>query len=431
MIVRITLPARSAGGGILTQGCRTASRVPQRVKSAAMRTSAITNQFTESVIREMTRVANAHGAVNLSQGFPDWPAPMEIKEAAARAIMADVNQYAITYGAKPLRMAIADLYRNRYEMQVNPETDICVCCGATEAIISSLLATTNPGDEVIIFEPFYENYGPDAWISGATPRFVALRPTNINGTVRWMFDPDELRAAFGPKTRAIIVNSPQNPTGHVFDYNELRIIADLCVERDVLAITDEIYEFITYDGHTHIPIATLPGMADRTITISGLSKTWSVTGWRMGYSVAPADITLGIRKVHDFLTVGAAAPLQEAGAVAMRMPAEYYESMLARYTVRREFALNMLRENGFKPVVPEGAYYIMADFSDLRRSEAEDDTAFAMRLVKDIGVATVPGSSFFWAKGPNNPGRSFVRFAFCKQEATLVAAAERLSKLHA
>jgi len=396
-----------------------------------MRTSDITNRFTESVIREMTRVANAHGAVNLSQGFPDWPAPQVIKEAAAKAILSDVNQYAITFGAKPLREAIAELYLKRYEMQVNPETDLCVCCGATEAIISALLATTNRGDEVVIFTPFYENYGPDCWISGAVPRFVPLRPTKVNGTIRWMFDPDELRRAFNDKTRAIIVNSPQNPTGHVFDEHELKVIADLCIQHDALAITDEIYEFITYDGHRHIPIATLPGMADRTITISGLSKTWSVTGWRMGYSVAPRDITLGIRKVHDFLTVGAAAPLMEAGAVALRMPDSYYAEMQARYAARRTFALDMLRASGFDPVVPEGAYYIMADFSALRRSADEDDTAFAMRLVKEIGVATVPGSSFFWEKGPDNPGRSFVRFAFCKQQATLDAAAARLKALHA
>ena len=394
-----------------------------------MRTSAITQKFTESVIREMTRVANAHGAVNLSQGFPDWPAPQIIKEAAAKAIMSDVNQYAITFGAKPLREAIADLYRTRYEMQVNPETDICVCCGATESIIATLLATTDRGDEVIIFEPFYENYGPDTWISGATPRFVALRPTRVGDTTRWMFDPDALRAAFNGKTRAIIINSPQNPTGHVFDDDELKLIAELCIAHDVLAITDEIYEFITYDHHRHIPIATLHDMAERTLTISGLSKTWSVTGWRMGYTVAPADLTGAIRKVHDFLTVGAAAPLQEAGAVALRMPASYYAEMQARYASRRTFALNMLRENGFSPVVPEGAYYIMADFSALRKSADEDDVAFAMRLIKDIGVATVPGSSFFWEKGAGNPGRSYVRFAFCKQEATLVSAAERLARL--
>lgn len=396
-----------------------------------MRTSAITRQFTESVIREMTRVANAHGAINLSQGFPDWPAPQVVKEAAARAIMTDVNQYAITFGSKPLREAIAELYRSRYEMQVNPETDICVCCGATESIIATLLATTNRGDEVIIFEPFYENYGPDTWISGATPRFVHLRPTLVGGVTRWMFDPAELTAAFNKRTRAVIVNSPQNPTGHVFGYDELKRIADLCIAHDVLAITDEIYEFITYDGHVHHPIATLPGMAERTVTISGLSKTWSVTGWRMGYAVAPADITLGIRKVHDFLTVGAAAPLQEAGSVALRMPPSYYAEMQAKYAAKRTFALNMLRDAGFQPVVPEGAYYIMADFSALRNSADEDDVAFAMRLVKDVGVATVPGSSFFWEKGPNNPGRAFVRFAFCKQDATLEAAADRLRKLHA
>lgn len=390
-------------------------------------TSVLSQRFTESVIREMTRVARQYGAMNLSQGFPDWAAPAEIKDAAVRAIQADVNQYAITWGAKSLRDALSAFYKARYEMDVDPERNVTVCCGATECMISALLATVNPGEEVIIFEPFYENYGPDAWISGASPRFVQLRPTPTGpeGRREWHFDPDELRRAFNAKTRAIIINTPNNPTGKVFDRAELAFIAELCIQHGVLAITDEIYEFITYDRHVHIPLATLPGMAERTITISGLSKTFSVTGWRLGYCVAPPDISDAIRKVHDFVTVGAPAPLQEAGAAALTLGEAYYAKMKADYARKRAFTMDALRAAGFDAIEPQGAYYIISDFSRLRRGD-EDDVAFAMRLVKDIGVATVPGSSFFWDKAD---GRNYVRFAFCKKDETLAEAAARLTRL--
>ena len=394
--------------------------------SSIARTSIRTQQFTESVIREMTRVARATGAVNLSQGLPDFSAPEAVKEAAVRAIREDYNQYAITWGTPNLRNAISGHYKRWYEMNVDPEKNIVVCCGATECMIATLMAICNPGDEVIIFEPFYENYGPDSWLSGATPRIVTLAPSpTASGGVTWAFDPDELRKAFNPKTKAIIVNTPHNPTGHVFTQAEMSLIAELCVQHNVLAVTDEIYEFIIYDNRQHIPIATLPGMADRTITISGLSKTFSVTGWRLGYCVAPPDITNAIRKVHDFLTVGAPHPLQEAGAAALNMGRDYFAGLRSEYDHKRLFLLDVLKRAGFAPTDPEGAYYIMADFSALRRTPDEDDVTFGMRLIKEVGVATVPGSSFFWDR---SRGSNFVRFAYCKRDETLQAAAEKLLK---
>jgi aminotransferase len=391
------------------------------------RTSYRSQQFTESVIREMTRVARAHNAVNLSQGLPDFAAPEVIKEAAVRAIREDYNQYAITWGTSNLRNAISGHYKRWYEMDVDPDKNIVVCCGATECMIATLMAVCNPGDEVIVFEPFYENYGPDSWLSGATPRIVSLRPTPTpSGGKTWAFDPDALRRAFNNKTKAIIVNTPHNPTGHVFTRNEMSLIAELCVTHDVLAVTDEIYEFIIYDNRLHIPIATLPGMADRTITISGMSKTFSVTGWRLGYCVAPAEITNAIRKVHDFLTVGAPHPLQEAGAVALNLGADYFAGLRTEYDAKRRFLLDVVTRAGFAPTDPEGAYYIMADFSALRRSPDQNDVDFGMWLIKEIGVATVPGSSFFWDR---SNGANFVRFAYCKRDETLHAAAERLLRI--
>lgn len=373
--------------------------------------------FSESVIREMSRLAARFGAVNLAQGFPDFPAPAEVKRAAIEAIERDVNQYSITWGARSLRNAIAKRYRRRYGLDLDPERNICVCCGSTEAMIATLLATVNPGDEVVIFEPFYENYGPDSILSGAAARFVPLRPPD------WRFDPGELEAAFNSRTRAIIVNSPHNPLGKVFDRTELETIARLCRQWNVVAITDEIYEYITYDGALHIPLATLDGMAERTVTISGLSKTFSVTGWRIGYAVADAAICNGIRKVHDFLTVGAAAPLQEAGAVALGLPEAYYEGLAAAYERRRDRLLGALGEAGFRCWKPQGAYYIMADISDFGFS---DDLAFSKHLVEEVGVAVVPGSSFF-----SNPGDGarWVRFCFCKKDETLDEASRRLQKL--
>jgi aspartate/methionine/tyrosine aminotransferase len=378
--------------------------------------------FTESVIREMTRQAMLHGAINLSQGFPDFPAPAAVKLAAQEAVASDVNQYAITWGAKKLRQAIARQMGVWQGIAVDPETQVTVCCGATEAMISTLLAVCNPGDEVVIFEPFYENYGPDAVLSGARPRFVKLRPP-ASDDGEWTFDERELRAAFHQQTKAIIVNTPNNPTGKVFARAELELIRDLCVEFDVLAIADEIYEHILYDGVRHISIASLEGMSERTVTINALSKTYSVTGWRVGWAVAPAEIADGIRKVHDFLTVGAPAPLQEAGAVAMGLPASYYEGLADGYRARRDRLMPALAEAGFRCFRPRGAYYVMTDIS---RFGFADDLAFTRHLVKEIGVAAVPGSSFY--RDPRD-GAQQVRFAFCKRNETLDAAAERLRKL--
>ncbi|MFQ5926290.1 MAG: pyridoxal phosphate-dependent aminotransferase [Terriglobia bacterium] len=378
--------------------------------------------FTESVIREMTRQAVLYDAVNLAQGFPDFPAPTEVKQAAAAAIAADINQYAITWGAKSLRDAIARQMKQWQGLEVNPETELTVCCGSTEAMIAAMLAVTNPGDEVIILEPFYENYGPDAILSGATPRFIKLHaPERPDG--EWALDPDELRRAFNNHTKAIILNTPNNPTGKVFRRDELELIRDLCLEWNVLALTDEIYEHILYDGHRHISIATLDGMRDRTVTINGMSKTYSVTGWRVGWAVAAESITAAIRKVHDFLTVGAAAPLQEAGAVALSLPESYYQELARAYQVRRDRLLGVLTSAGFLAYKPRGAYYIMTDISAF---DARNDVEFTHYLVKEIGVAVVPGASFY--HDPRD-GRTQVRFAFCKRDATLEEAARRLQSL--
>jgi aminotransferase len=380
------------------------------------------SHFTESVIREMTRQAMLHNAVNLAQGFPDFAAPAEIKKAAQDAIGADVNQYAITWGAKSMRAAIARQMQAWQGVPVNPETQVTVCCGSTEAMISTLMAVCNAGDEVVIFEPYYENYGPDSILSGAKPRFVKLRPPQAAGG-EWSFDEEELRAAFHKNTKAIIVNTPNNPTGKVFTRAELELIRDLCVEFDVLAITDEIYEHILYDGTQHISMASLDGMQDRTITINGMSKTYSVTGWRVGWTIAPPKITDAIRKVHDFLTVGAPAPLQEAGAAALSLPESYYSSLAEGYRKRRDRLVPALEEAGFRCFLPRGAYYVMTDISAFGFA---DDLAFTKYLVSEIGVAAVPGSSFY--RDPRDGARQ-VRFAFCKRDETLDEAARRLRKI--
>jgi aminotransferase len=379
-----------------------------------MRTARRTWGFTESVIRGMTRLANEHGAINLSQGFPDFPAPDVLKEAAVRAIRDDVNQYAITWGTKRLREALAAKYHAWYRMPVDPLTQVTVTCGATESMAAVLLATVDPGDEVIVLEPFYENYGPDAVLCDAKPVFVPLLPGEP-------LDLDRVAAAFSSRTRAIIINTPNNPTGRVLARAELEGIAELCRRHDALAITDEIYEHIYYEG-THIPIATLDGMAERTITISGASKTFSVTGWRVGTIVSPPALTDAIRKVHDFLTVGAPAPLQEAVAVGMEtLGQDYYDDLKADYRARRDILCSGLAAAGFRCTPPEGSYYVIADFSDL--SDLPDDE-FATWLTIEHKVATVPGSSFC-----SDPamGRRWVRFAFCKKEATLKAAVANLN----
>jgi len=379
-----------------------------------MQTATRTHGFTESVIRAMTRVANEHDAINLAQGFPNFPAPDVLKEAAAKAVRDDINQYAITWGAKRFRHALAKKYADWYGMAVNPETEITVTCGATEAMASALMAIVDPGDEVIVFEPFYENYGPDAILCDARPVFVPMAPAGE-------LDLDRLAAAFSPKTRAIIVCTPNNPSGRVLGRRELEGIADLCRRHDAYAVTDEIYEHIYYEGE-HIPIATLERMRDRTITISGASKTFSVTGWRIGTIVAPAGVTDAIRKVHDFLTVGAPAPLQEAVAVGMEtLGRDYYEGLARDYRRRRDVLCGALAAAGFGLTPPQGAYYVLADFSSL--SDLPDDQ-FAVWLTKEIGVAPVPGSSFY-----SRPelGRKLIRFAFCKTEEMLHEAAERLA----
>jgi len=422
--------------------------------------SAKAERFTESVIREMTRLAMQHKAVNLAQGFPDFAAPAEIKRAAQEAIARDINQYAITWGAKSLRNAIAGKFARTQGVEIDPEKHITVCCGSTEAMMAAMMAVINPGDEVVVFEPYYENYGPDAILSGATPRFVKLRPPAVGAPLaaplrsaaadapgaasraatekagaasnaptgaeraagEWSFDPAELAAAFNAGTKAIILNTPNNPTGKIFTRGELEFIRDLCVQWNALCITDEIYEHILYDG-VHIAMASLDGMRDRTITINGMSKTYSVTGWRVGWAIAPAHIASAVRKVHDFLTVGAAAPLQEAGAFALGLPDAYYQKMSADYRVRRDKTLAMLSGAGFHCYKPAGAYYIMTDISGFG---FPNDIAFSKHLIEVIGVAPVPGSSFY-----SNPadGAQQVRFCFCKTDATLDAAAERLAKL--
>ena len=379
------------------------------------------SSFTESVIREMTREALKHGAVNLSQGFPDFSAPEDIKRKAMEAIAADVNQYAITWGSKDFRDAIARKTRSYLGLEIDPETEITVTCGSTEGMIAAMMATVDPGEEVIVFEPFYENYAPDAILSDARPRHVPLRAPD------WSFDRDELRRTFNEKTKAIIVCNPNNPTGKVFTQDEMEFIAGLCREYDALCFTDEIYEHILYpregaDIH-HTSMAQIEGMRDRTVIVNSMSKTYSVTGWRVGYCIAPPEITSAIRKVHDFLTVGAAAPLQAAGAYALSLPQEYYDTLQSEYRARRDLLLPVLEAAGFKTFVPDGAYYIMTDISGFGFS---DDVEFTKHLIREVGVACVPGSSFYSVP---SLGQQQVRFCFCKKDETLHAAADRLSKL--
>ncbi|MEQ9397887.1 MAG: aminotransferase class I/II-fold pyridoxal phosphate-dependent enzyme [Longimicrobiales bacterium] len=381
----------------------------------ALRTARRTHSFSESVIREMTRVAREHDAVNLAQGFPDFPAPELLKDAACRAIRDDVNQYAITWGTTSMRDALVRKYRTWYGMEVDGATEITVTCGATEAMAAVMLALVDPGEEVIVLEPFYENYGPDAVLCDARPVFLPLEAPDFR------LDPDRLRSLVTERTRAIVLNTPNNPTGRVFDREELEAVADLCRTHDLLAITDEIYEHILYEG-THHCLATFDGMRERTVVVSGVSKTFSVTGWRVGTIIAPAELTGAIRKVHDFLTVGAPAPLQEACAAGMdQLERSYYTSMAEEYRERREVLVPALQDAGFRCAAPQGAYYVLADFSDI--STGEDDTTFAKRLTAEGGVASVPGSSFFSVK---ERGRSLIRFAFCKRVETLHEAADRL-----
>ena len=370
--------------------------------------------FTESIIRDMTRLANAHGAINLAQGFPDFPAPEVIKRAAIEAIERDINQYAVTWGTKGFRDAIAARAAKRYGMVIDPDTQVTVTCGATEAMIAAQMAIVDPGDEVIVFEPFYENYGPDAILSGATPRFVQLHEPD------WSFDPAELAAAFNDRTKAIIINTPNNPTGKVFTRAELDAIAELCIRWGAIAITDEIYDEMTYDGIEHVPMLSIPGMEDRTILINGMSKTYAVTGWRVGWTFASPEVTGAIRKVHDFLTVGAPAPMQEAGVVALELPDSYYDELRAAYTERRDVMLEALQRVGFSVQAPAGAYYLMCDSTPLGLPESREA---ARILTADAGVACVPGAAFY--RDPAD-GASKLRFSFCKRVPTLTDARDRL-----
>ncbi|HUQ94102.1 MAG TPA: aminotransferase class I/II-fold pyridoxal phosphate-dependent enzyme [Bryobacteraceae bacterium] len=365
----------------------------------------------------MTRLAIQYKAVNLAQGFPDFAAPQVLKDAAHAAIDAEFNQYSITWGAKPFRDAICAKYSNWYGLDLDPEREVTVCCGATEGMIASLLAVTNPGDEIIVFEPYYENYGPDSELCSALRRVVTLRPPE------WTFDRDELRRAFNANTKAVIVTSPNNPTGRVFSKQDLEYIASLCQDFDALCITDEIYEHIVYDGAAHIPILAIPGMRDRAILVNSMSKTYSVTGWRVGWVLAAPDLTDSIRKVHDFLTVGAAHPLQMAGVTALQLPQSYYAKLAEEYQTRRDHILALLEETGFRPFRPSGAYYVMADISGFG---FETDTAFALHMLERAGVAAVPGSSFF---SDSAAGHGLIRFCFCKKYETLEEARRRLKKL--
>ena len=382
--------------------------------------SQITERFTESVIREMTRISDSLGGYNLSQGFPDFDCSQEIKDAAIAAILKNYNQYPVTFGEPELREEISRKALSYNRIKCNPETDITVTCGATEAMIASLKAIINPGDEIIIFEPFYENYGPDAILSGATPKYISLNAPD------WNYDLDELKKAFNSKTKAIIINTPNNPTGKVFSASELQEISDLCIKHDTYAITDEIYEHILYDDTKHISIASFPGMEDRTITINSISKTYSVTGWRIGWAIASPEITSRIRKIHDFLTVGAPTPFQYAAVSALRFPQEYYKNLQLRYIHARKILFDALVDSDFTPYLPKGAYYIIADYSRLKSFiNSENDYEFSKNLIIKTGIATVPGSSFY----SKNHNSNQVRFAFCKKQETLEIARARLLDL--
>jgi len=376
--------------------------------------------FTDSVIRDMTRLADVYGAINLSQGFPDFPAPSVLKAAAARAVKDDYNQYEITWGSAELRDAIAEKARRFNGIKAAGEDNVTVTCGATEAMVATMLALTDSNDEVIVPEPFYECYLPSAIISGARVHHVGLKEPGFK------FDEEELKRAFegrdGVKPKAIVINTPNNPTGRVFSRTELKLVADLCEDNAVLAITDEIYEQIVYDGRTHVSLATIGDMADSTVTISGASKTYSVTGWRIGYTVAEKGLTEAIRKVHDFLTVCAPSPLQRAALAAYSLDDSYYSKLTEGYTKKRDYMMKSLEAIGFDCLKPQGAYYILADFSAIWKG---DDVSFAEHMVKDGGVAMVPASSFFSTPGV---GKKQVRLAFPKQDKTLRDAVERMRK---
>ena len=378
-------------------------------------TSRKLHNFTESVIRGMTRLADRYNAINLSQGFPDFDPPQELLVALAKSAGSGPHQYAVTWGAANFRCALAEKQSRFMGVPLDPDQNMVITCGSTEAMMVAMLTVCEPGDKVIIFSPFYENYGADTILSGAVPVYVPLHPPDFK------FDLNELRQAFEQKVKALVLCNPSNPTGKVFSREELTQIAELAMEFDTFVITDEVYEHIVYGGRKHTYIASLPGMFERTVCCSSLSKTYSITGWRLGYVIASGNIINGAKKVHDFLTVGAAAPLQEAAVTALNFPASYYHELAEQYTVKRDFFLSCLDEAGLKYTVPEGAYYVMVDISEFG---IRNDVEFCQRLVKEVGVAAVPGSSFF-AEEVNN----LVRFHFAKKEATLKEAGRRLHHL--
>ena len=373
-------------------------------------------RFTESVIREMTRLCQAYGAINLAQGFPDFDPPSAVKRAASRAIQQGYNQYSTTYGSRRLREAIARKMWTYNHVRCGADENVTVTCGTTEGMIASLMALLDPRDEVVIFEPFYENYGPDSILSGAKCQYVSLDPPSFG------IEEERLKNAFSRKTKAVIVNTPHNPTGRVFTRGELGLIRDLCEDYDSFAITDEIYEHIIYDGNEHVSIASLHGMEERTLTISGFSKAYSATGWRVGYVVAAKRLTSAVRKVHDFLTVCAPTPLQEACVVALRSPGSYYRRLRAEYDESRRLLLRGLENAGFKCTVPEGAYYIWTDTS---ATGFKDDRKLAHHLITKVGVGAVPGSSFYHSPAS---GRLRLRFSFSKKPETIRRAVVRLGK---
>ncbi|MDY6396701.1 MAG: aminotransferase class I/II-fold pyridoxal phosphate-dependent enzyme [Treponema sp.] len=374
-----------------------------------------TSTFTDSVIRRMTRISNQYGAVNLSQGFPDFEPPREILERLAQVTKEDFHQYAITWGAQNFREALAAKIEHFSGMNVNPNEELVVTCGSTEAMMAAMMSVTNPGDKVIVFSPFYENYGADTILSGADPIYVPLIPPTFR------FDAEVLEDAFKQKPKAIIVCNPSNPCGKVFTREELTIIATLAKKYDTFVITDEVYEHILYKPHEHTYMASLPGMKERTITCNSLSKTYSITGWRLGYTQANPEITERIKKVHDFLTVGAAAPLQEAAVTGLKFGDEYYKDLQEKYTHKRELFLRGLDSIGLSHTVPEGAYYILIDISEFG---FESDLDFAELLAQKVGVGSVPGSSFF--KEPEN---RYVRLHFAKKDDTLNEALNRLGDI--
>ncbi len=377
--------------------------------------SSRTVTFSESVIRRMTRVANQTGAINLSQGFPDFSPPEELLQALQKVSMEGPHQYAVTWGSQKFRDALAKKQQRFMGIPIDPDTNIVVTCGSTEAMMTAMMAVTNPGDKVIVFSPFYENYAADAILTGAIPIYVSLRSPDFT------FDPGELRAAFMQKPKAIILCNPGNPTGKVFSYEELKIIADLATEFDTFVITDEVYEHIVYVPHKHIYFASLPGMFERTVSCSSLSKTYSITGWRLGYVIAPARVIDSARKVHDFLTVGAAAPLQEAAVTALMFPDLYYQQLQQKYADKKSFFLDMLDNAELRYTNPSGAYYVMVDISEFG---VNDDLAFCEWMARHIGVAAVPGSSFFKEKR-----NDYIRLHFAKNEETLAAAGKRLLQI--